>query len=327
MDGVARRARICDFVCSARTPASTTAPVTADDVKFSLQALPGRGVKPLKDRVKGRSRPRIQARVRIVSKEPGRTSWPSTGPPRRARPGGAAEVRGRVGEEGFRGAHRGGALQAGVLQSRHRAGARGLQGSPGASRAAIQAARPRTIYRRDHARARAMKRSEVGSDLSVSGPGGGGAQADARLQGVASAAAVGQPVLARLSRAGRPEVTVARLARVRRLAASLTVDRKAVSEAEWLGFARPSGNIVPRALEFALELPPHPCDRAGRGPPGRSRLSRAISTAATSRSPALQLHGVRPSPPNFLRAAGIRALKNMGARGRSRPRGAKKSPA
>jgi len=47
-----------------------------------------------------------------------------------------------------------------------------------------------------------------------------------------------------------------------RLAATLAVDRKAVSEAEWLGFARPSGNIVPKALEFALELPPHPYDPA-----------------------------------------------------------------
>jgi peptide/nickel transport system substrate-binding protein len=47
-----------------------------------------------------------------------------------------------------------------------------------------------------------------------------------------------------------------------RLAASLAVDRKAVSDAEWLGFARPSGGIVPKAMDFALDLPPHPYDPA-----------------------------------------------------------------
>jgi peptide/nickel transport system substrate-binding protein len=47
-----------------------------------------------------------------------------------------------------------------------------------------------------------------------------------------------------------------------RLAASLAVDRKAVSDAEWLGFARPSGGIVPKAMDFALDLTPHTYDPA-----------------------------------------------------------------
>src|SRR5437867_2490660 len=47
--------------------------------------------------------------------------------------------------------------------------------------------------------------------------------------------------------------------RVRR-AASLAVDRKTINEAEQLGFAGITGNIVPRAMEFALSIDPHPYD-------------------------------------------------------------------
>jgi peptide/nickel transport system substrate-binding protein len=45
-----------------------------------------------------------------------------------------------------------------------------------------------------------------------------------------------------------------------RLAASLAIDRKTVNEAEQLGFAGITGNIVPRAMEFALPIDPHPYD-------------------------------------------------------------------
>jgi peptide/nickel transport system substrate-binding protein len=45
-----------------------------------------------------------------------------------------------------------------------------------------------------------------------------------------------------------------------RLAASLAIDRKALSEAETLGASPPTGNIVPRSFEFALPLEPHPYD-------------------------------------------------------------------
>ena len=47
-----------------------------------------------------------------------------------------------------------------------------------------------------------------------------------------------------------------------RLAASLALDRRALSEAETLGASRPTGSIVPRAFEFALSIEPHPFDRA-----------------------------------------------------------------
>ena len=47
-----------------------------------------------------------------------------------------------------------------------------------------------------------------------------------------------------------------------RLAASLALDRRALSEAETLGASKPAGNFVPRTFEFALPLEPHPYDPA-----------------------------------------------------------------
>src|SRR5437667_6960252 len=43
-----------------------------------------------------------------------------------------------------------------------------------------------------------------------------------------------------------------------RLAASLALDRKTINEAEQLGFAGITGNIVPRHMECALPVDPHP---------------------------------------------------------------------
>jgi peptide/nickel transport system substrate-binding protein len=45
-----------------------------------------------------------------------------------------------------------------------------------------------------------------------------------------------------------------------RLAASLALDRKALSEAETLGASPPTGSIIPREFEWALPVEPHPYD-------------------------------------------------------------------
>jgi peptide/nickel transport system substrate-binding protein len=45
-----------------------------------------------------------------------------------------------------------------------------------------------------------------------------------------------------------------------RLAASLSIDRQAINQAESLGFSGPTGNIVPRHQEFALPIEPHAYD-------------------------------------------------------------------
>jgi len=47
-----------------------------------------------------------------------------------------------------------------------------------------------------------------------------------------------------------------------RLAASLALDRKALSEAETLGASRPAGNYIQKTFEFALPMEPHPYNPA-----------------------------------------------------------------
>jgi peptide/nickel transport system substrate-binding protein len=50
-----------------------------------------------------------------------------------------------------------------------------------------------------------------------------------------------------------------------RLAASLAIDRRSISEAETLGASVPTGNLAPREFDFVLPIDPHPYD------PGRAR--------------------------------------------------------
>src|SRR6185369_5513313 len=47
-----------------------------------------------------------------------------------------------------------------------------------------------------------------------------------------------------------------------RTAASLAIDRRAINDVEQLGFAGLTGNVVPRAFEFALAIEPDPYDLA-----------------------------------------------------------------
>ncbi|HET8530731.1 MAG TPA: ABC transporter substrate-binding protein [Methylomirabilota bacterium] len=47
-----------------------------------------------------------------------------------------------------------------------------------------------------------------------------------------------------------------------RTAASLAIDRRALNDAEQLGFGGLTGNVVPRAMEFALPIDPDPYDPA-----------------------------------------------------------------
>jgi peptide/nickel transport system substrate-binding protein len=47
-----------------------------------------------------------------------------------------------------------------------------------------------------------------------------------------------------------------------RLAASLAIDRSAISEAETLGASPPTGNVVPKGFEFAMPIAPDPYDPA-----------------------------------------------------------------
>jgi peptide/nickel transport system substrate-binding protein len=47
-----------------------------------------------------------------------------------------------------------------------------------------------------------------------------------------------------------------------RLAANLAIDRKALNDAEYLGFAKVSSSIVPHAFQFSWPAPPYPLDPA-----------------------------------------------------------------
>jgi peptide/nickel transport system substrate-binding protein len=80
-----------------------------------------------------------------------------------------------------------------------------------------------------------------------------------------------------------------------RLAASLAMDRKAINEAESLGFSGLTGNIVPRHMEFALPIEPHPHD---------PRRAKQLLTAAG------YAHGfdggdLTPNPPYFSMAEAV----------------------
>ena len=292
----------------ARTRSSTTAiRVTAEDVKFSFERYKGAAAKLLKDRVKEIQTPDPD-RVRIVLKD----AWPDFMTFYGTTASGAAWVVPqkyveRVGEEGFKKAPIGAGPY--KLVSFNPGVELVLEAFEGYWRKppAIKRLVLRTITD-ETTRAAAVKRGEVDLIYLVSGPVAEELKRTPGFKVASPLPSVGQFWLD-FPEQGDPK-SPWHDRRVR-LAASLAVDRKAVSEAEWLGFARPSGNIVPKALEFALELPPHPYDPA-----------RAKALLAEAGYPnGLDGGDFTPFPPynsmgeaiaNFLRAAGIRTrIKNM----------------
>jgi peptide/nickel transport system substrate-binding protein len=256
-------------------------------VKFSFERYKGAAAKLLKDRVKEIQTP-DPGRVRIVLKEP----WPdfmtfygTTAP-------GAAWVvpkkyLEKVGEEASRRRRSGPALS---LVSFNPGVEMVLEAFEGYWRKppAVKRLVFRTITD-ETTRAAAVKRGEVDLIYLVSGPVAEELKRTPGFKVASPLPSVGQFWLD-FPEQGNPK-SPWHDQRVR-LAASLAVDRKAVSEAEWLGFARPSGNIVPKALEFALELTAASLrPRARQGPPRRGRLSRRLRRRRLHAFPALQLHG------------------------------------
>jgi peptide/nickel transport system substrate-binding protein len=223
-------------------------PVTADDVKFSFERYRGGAAKILKDTVK-----EIQIlapnRLRFVLKEP----WPdfpafygtfvaSAGwvVPRKY-----VE---RVGEEGFRKAP----IGAGPYKF--------VSFNPGVE-LVLEAFEgywrktpsiKRLVFRSlpdETTRAAALKSGEVDVAFLLSGP---TAEEIRRTPGLRLVAPLLGVFWLDFPDQWDPKSPWAD--RRVRLAASLAVDRQALSQAETLGFSRPTGSIVPRDFEFALPI-------------------------------------------------------------------------
>jgi peptide/nickel transport system substrate-binding protein len=233
-------------------------PVTAADVKFSFERYKGSGVKILKERVR-----EVQVvdpgRVRFHLKEP----WPDFMAFYGTTATGAAWIVPRayvekVGEDGFKkapigaGPYRFVSFNPGVELVME-----AFEGYwrkvPNVKRLVLRSMPEETT------RAAALKNGEVDIAYLLTGP----VAEDVRRS----------PGLKLVSRAVAPSVFWLDLPdqwdpkspwhdrRVRQ-AASLAIDRQALNQAETLGFSKPTGSLIPGALEFSKFFEPDPYDPA-----------------------------------------------------------------
>jgi peptide/nickel transport system substrate-binding protein len=233
-------------------------PVTAADVKFSFERYKGSGAKILKERVR-----EVQVvdagRVRFLLKEP----WPDFMSYYGTTATGAAWIVPKayvekVGEDGFKKAP----IGAGPYKF--------VSFTPGVE-LVMEAYEgfwrkvpnvKRLVYRsmpEETTRAAALKKGEIDIAYLLTGP----VAEDIRRS----------PGFKLVSRAVAPSVFWLDLPeqwdpkspwhdkRVRQ-AASLAIDRQALNQAETLGFSKPTGSLIPAALEFSKTFPPDPYDPA-----------------------------------------------------------------
>jgi peptide/nickel transport system substrate-binding protein len=230
-------------------------PVTADDVKFSFERYKGGGAKLLKDRVKD-----VQVvdarRVRFHLREP----WPDFMTFYGTTATGAGWIVPKryvekVGDEGF--------LKAPIGAGPYRfvSASPGLEmvleafegywrKVPSVKRLVLKSVPDETT------RAAALKRGEVDIAYFLNGP---VAEDVRRTPGLRLVAMRTNAVFFLDFVDQWDPKSPWRDQRVR-LAASLAIDRKAINEAESLGFSGLTDNIVPRHMEFALPLDPRPYD-------------------------------------------------------------------
>jgi peptide/nickel transport system substrate-binding protein len=244
-----------DFVLRSGVKFHNGDPVTPDDVKFSFERYKGSGVKLLKDRVKD-----VQVfdgrRIRFVLRE----AWPDFMTFYGTTATGAGWIVPKkyvekVGVEGF--------LKAPVGAGPYRF----VSANPGVDMV-LEAFEgywrktpsvKRLVFRSvpdETTRAAALKRGEIDIAYFLNGPIGEDVRRTPGLKLMAMRTN-GSFFLDFLDQWDPKSPWHDR--RVR-LAASLAVDRKAINEAEMLGFAALTGNIVPRHMEYALPIDPHPYD-------------------------------------------------------------------
>ncbi|MGH7393125.1 MAG: ABC transporter substrate-binding protein [Candidatus Rokuibacteriota bacterium] len=280
-------------------------PVTAADVKFSFDRYKGSGVKILKQRVR-----EVQVvdpgRVRFHLKEP----WPDFLAFYGTTATGAAWIVPRayvekVGEDGFKkapvgaGPYRFVSFNPGVELV--------MEAFEGYWRKVPSV--KRLVYRslpEETTRAAALKNGEVDIAYLLTGP----VAEDIRRS----------PGLKLVSRAVAPSVFWLDLPdqwdpkspwhdrRVRQ-AASLAIDRQALNQAETLGFSKPTGSLIPGALEFSKFFEPDPFD-----PPKARRL-----LAEAGYPKGFDAGDLYPWPPYFSMGEALGAyLQSVGIRTRIR---------
>ena len=290
--------KIYDFVLRNGARFHNGDPVTAEDVKFSFERYRGSAAKLLKDRVKD-----VQVvdarRVRFVMKD----SWPDFMTFYGTTASGAGWIVPKkyvekVGDDGFArtpigaGPYRFVSLTPGVELV--------LEAFDGYWRKAPSV--KRVVFKSvpdETTRAAALKRGEVDIAYYLTGP---VAEDIRRTPGLKLSAARTNAVFF-LDFVDQWDPKSPWHDQRVRLAASLAIDRKAINEAEQLGFAGLTGNIVPHHMEFALPITPHPYD------PARAR--QLMAEAGYSKG--FDAGDISPNPPYFTLAEAVAA--NLGAVG------------
>jgi peptide/nickel transport system substrate-binding protein len=230
-------------------------PVTADDVKFSFERYRGGSAKLLKEKVR-EVRVVDPRRVRFVLKEP----WPDFLTFYGTTATGAGWVVPRkyvekVGDDGFKkapigaGPYRFVGMNPGI-EITLEAFESYWRKVPSVKRVVIKSVPDETT------RAAALKRGEVDVAYFLNGP----VAEDVRRTPGLKLTAVRTNAVFFLDFVDQWDPKSPwHDQRVRR-AASLAIDRKAINDAESLGFSGLTGNIVPRHMEFALAIEPDPYD-------------------------------------------------------------------
>jgi peptide/nickel transport system substrate-binding protein len=231
-------------------------PVTAGDVKFSFERYKGSGSKLLKERVR-----EVQVvdpgRVRFHLKE----AWPDFMTFYGTSATGAGWIVPKayvekVGEDGFKkapigaGPYRFVSFNPGVELV--------MEAFDGYWRKAPNI--KRLVYRsmpEETTRAVALKKGEVDIAYLLTGPVAEDVQ---RTPGFKLVAPKESPAVFWLDLPDQWDSKSPWHDRRVRLAASHAIDRQALNQAETLGFSKPTGSLIPRALEFSRVFPPHAFD-------------------------------------------------------------------